>query len=250
MRIGTTIAAAAALAMSGAVARADFQYHTSRTQFLSGMFAGDDVEELDIKNDGTNGTGTKFVAATVTMEALLNGQPDPNGVFFIRTYDVDVTGTHRGGSPSTDPLDNDFDVSGVGGESPLGTYVRFGPPSQWGWAGSDPDFLSSDDPGFIKYFGPDGGPGVNYPPSGKYTDGMALKGPITVIGGANLNVGLPDTTFQPLAFAVVPHGESIQFTVTPIPAPEPGGTLVAVVCITGLLARRRRANGRVRRRGG
>ena len=235
MRKYTTIAAAAALALSGAVARADFVYNTSRTSITSGMFAGDDVEELDIMNDGTHGTGTNLIAPTVTMQALLNGQPDPNGVFFIRTYNDDGTGIHNGGSPSTDPTDNDFDASGVGGESPLGTYVRFGPPSQWTLAGSDPEFLSSDDPGFSQYYGPQG-PGLNYPLSGKYTDGMAVKGSISITVGANLTGGgLPDTTMQPLAFAVVPHGQPVQFTVNPIPSPEPAGVLIAVVGITGLL---------------
>jgi len=239
MRKHTTIAAAAALALSGAVARGDFLYQTKRMQITSGMFAGDDVEELDIMNDASHGTGTALLGATVTMEATLNGQPDPNGVFYIRTYDADGTGMHVGGNPSSDPADNDFDVSGVGGESPLGTYVRFGPPNQWTLAGSDPEFLSSDDPGFSQYDGPQG-PGLSYPLSGKYTDGMALKGPITVNAGANLaGGGLPDTTMQPLAFAVVPHGESIQFSVIPIPSPEPAGLLAAVVGITALLVRRR-----------
>jgi hypothetical protein len=225
-----------ALALSGTAARADFQFRSERSAITFGMFTGDDLFELDVMNDGHGGSGTTLLSATVTLSST-----DPNGVFFIRTYDADGTGMHNGGSPSSDPTDNDFDASGLGGESPLGTYVRFGPPSQWTIAGSDPEFLSSDDPGFQNEGPGPGGPGINYPPSGKYTDGMALKGPITVIGGTNIrDVGLPDTTFQPLAFAVVPHNEPVEFSVQATGSPEPASLGLVAIGAAALLARRRR----------
>lgn len=223
------------LALSGTAARADFQFQHTRRAITSGMFAGDDLFEVDVMNDGHGGSGTTLLSATVTFSST-----DPNGVFFIRSYDADGTGMHNGGNPSADPTDNDFDATGVGGETPLGTYVRFGPPAQWTLAGSDPDFLSSDDPGFQHYYGPQG-PGLNYPLSGKYTDGMAVKGPITVAGGANISGGgLPDTTFQPLAFAVVPANEPVDFAVQATSSPEPASLGLVAIGAVAFLGRRRR----------
>lgn len=199
------------------------------------MFAGEDLFELDVQNDGHGGSGTTLLSATVTFSST-----DPNGVFFIRTYDADGTGTHNGGSPSTDPRDNDFDASGLGGETSLGTNVRFGSSQQWTLAGSTPEFWSSDDPAFCPP-GPMCNPGANYPTNGKYTDGMAIKGPITVTGGANIsNGGLPDTTFQPLAFAVVPAGEPVEFSVQATSSPEPASLALVIIGAAALFPRSRR----------
>ena len=234
MRIWALPAALGALAFSGSAARADFQFQHTLRAIASGMFAGDDLFEVDVMNDGHGGSGTTLLSATVTFSST-----DPNGVFFIRTYDADGTGMHKGGSPSADPTDNDFDASGLGGETPLGTYVRFGSAQQWTLAGSTPEFWSSDDPEFNTR-GPDGGPGVNYPSSGKYTDGMALKGPITIIGGTNVNGGgLSDTTMQPLAFAVVPAGEPVEFSVQATSSPEPASLGLVTICAAALLIRSR-----------
>lgn len=240
MRTYSLLAATAGLALTVSVVRADFLFLTSRTA-ATGMFAGDDLVELQVKNDGNNGTGTTLLAATVTFSSI-----DPNGIFFVRTYDADGTGLHNG-SPGSDPADNDMDVSGLGGETPLGTYLRFGSSSQWTLAGSNPDFASSDD-------GPHPlGPGEpGYPSSGKYTDGQSLSG-FTVIGGANLTSGgVSDTSFKPLAFAVVPRGQEVTFDVNVAGAtgpaftgrityPEPATLGVLAVGAIGSMARRRRA---------
>ena len=208
MKVHVLIAAAAAFALSGVSARADFVFQHSRTAITSGMFAGDDLVELDVLNDGTQSTGTTLLAATVVLESFDPAGKTVPGRFFIRSYDSDGTGRHNGASPSSDPTDNDMDVSGIGGESPLGTYVRFGNPAQWTF-GSHPTFLSSDDPSYVA-----NPKDANYPASGKYSDGQALAGPLQVIGAANLTGGgLTDSTFTPLAFAVVPHLQTVRFDV-------------------------------------
>lgn len=243
MRKYALLAAAAGLALTGSIARADFQFQHSRnngtnTPIASGMFAGDDVIELDVKNDGTNNTGTTLLAATVTLSE--NAATGKNGVFFIRTFDQD-------GSGNVD----DNDVSNQGGTAApnFGTYARFGNTSQWTLAGSMPDNASSDDPN-----GPHGKDQPNYPASGKYTDSQSMAGPITVIGGANLTTGgLNDATMKPLAFAVVPHGQEVTFDVNVAGSVGPSDTASIIDAIPepatlgllglgtiGLLARRRR----------
>lgn len=241
MRKYALLAAAAGLALAGNVARADFKFQHNRnngtnTPIASGMFAGDDVVELDVQNDGTNGTGTTLLAATVTFSST-----DSNGVFFIRTFDQDGSG-----------MNNDMDVSNQNGAAApaFGTYARFGNTSQWTLAGSMPDNASSDDPN-----GPHGVGQPNYPKSGMYTDGQSLAGPLTVIGGANLTTGgLNDATMKPLAFAVVPHGQEVTFDVNVAGSIGAAGTASIVDAVPepttlgllglgtiGLLARRRRA---------
>ena len=242
MRKYALLAAAAAMAVSGSVAQADFMFQTKRTSIATGMFTGDDLVELDVQNTGANGTGTTLLAATVTFESvnLQTKALDPNAQFFIRTYDADGTGIHNG-----DATDNDMDASGIGQETPLGTYARFGSVSQWTQAGAVPDPASSDDPN-----GPHGG--LGYPASGKYTDGQSLS-TFTVIGGANLTSGgVTDTSFKPLAFAVVPAGQEVDFTVNAagaigasfagvISTPEPVSLGLLGIGTMGLLVRRRRA---------
>lgn len=242
MRKYALLAAAAAMAVSGSVAQADFIFTHNRTTLTSGMFSGDDVVELDVQNDGKNGTGTTLLAATVTFESV-----DPTtskvvpGQFFIRTFDQDGSGN----------LD-DADVSNQSGNAAgsFGTYARFGNTSQWTLAGAMPDNASSDDPG-----GPHGMGQSNYPASGKYTDGLKMTGPLTVIGGANLTTGgLNDATSKPLAFAVVPHGQPVRFDVNvagatgasyvgpPIddpPIPEPASIGLLGFGLLGLMRRRR-----------
>lgn len=208
MKLRVLLAAVLGLTLSSVWARADFVFLHNRTTITSGMFAGDDVVELDVKNDGTHGTGTTLLAATVVLESFdPTGKTFP-GQFFIRAYDSDGTGRHNGGDPSSNPTDNDMDVSGIGGESPLGTYVRFGNPTQWTF-GSHPTFVSSDDANYV------GNPkDATYPASGKYSDGQALAGPLQIIGAANLTGGgITDTSAMPLAFAVVPRFQPVRFDV-------------------------------------
>ena len=240
MRKYALLTAVAAMAVSGSVAQADFIFTTHRTNITTGMFSGDEVVELDVQNNGNNGTGTTLLAATVTFESVdKSGALNPNAQFFIRTFDQDGSGT-------TD----DADVSNQSGNAAgsFGSYARFGNTSQWVLAGAMPDNASSDDSG-----GPHDGPG--YPASGKYTDGQAMKGSMTVIGGANLTTGgLNDTTSKPLAFAVVPAGQQVRFDVNvagaagpsyvgpPIddpPIPEPASIGLVGFGLLGLMRRRR-----------
>jgi len=243
MRKYALLTAVAAMAVSGSVAQADFIFTTNRTNITTGMFSGDQVVELDVKNDGNNGTGTTLLAATVNFESVdvKSGAANPNAQFFIRTFDQDGSG-----------MNNDDDVSNQSGNAAgsFGTYARFGNTSQWVLAGSMPDNASSDDPN-----GPHGMGQSNYPGSGAYTDGQAIKGSMTVIGGANLTTGgLNDTTSKPLAFAVVPAGQQVRFDVNvagsagpsyvgpPIddpPIPEPASIGLVGFGLLGLMRRRR-----------
>ena len=248
MNTRIVFAAAVALGLGAPVANADFVFQHRRSVITSGMFAGDDMVELDVRNDGQNGTGTALIAATVVFESFdpATGQTVP-GQFFTRAYDSDGTGRHNGGSPSSDPTDNDLDVAGIGGELPLGTYARFGNPTQWTF-GSHPTFLSSDDPNYVS-----NPKDVNYPASGKYADGQALAGPLQVIGAANLTGGgLGDTAFASLALAVVPHNQPVRFDVNVAgfvgssytgpaiddPFPEPAGLGFLGFAMLTLMARR------------
>lgn len=256
------LAAGIVIVLCAPLGRADFLFQTTRNAITTGMFTGDDSVELKVMNDGQNGTGTTLLAATVTFESydFAKHKLAP-GQFFIRAYDFGMD-THFGGDPSSDPRDNDMDISGFGGEFPPGTYARFGSTTQWTLAGSSPMIWSSDDPQFTPP-----GPGEmlppNYPSSGNYTDGQAVAGPITVIGGANLTSGgVNDTIFRTLALAVVPHNEEVVFDLSvagsqgpaytgppiadPIPIPSvPEPTSLGLLGLSALMQMTRRRRGGV-----
>ena len=189
MRNYAVLAAGAGLALTGA-AKASFIV-TDTITFGTGMFAGDYVFTFKVKNDGIGDTAgtSKLLALDVKMEAEdpRDQSVDPNGKFFIRTFDST-------GGNEVNP--SDADLADQGPESPSGSYVRAGSAAGFTVVSTTPNYQS-----------PVSEAAVHNPTD--YTDGQWLHS-FEVVGLPGLTTGGLNAS-SPITFAqaVVPEGQPV-----------------------------------------